>query len=162
MNDNVVKFKKKYTLEEEQISFLKQHLNILLEDDHLLQGYMTKPFIGSERWKYIFDASLLAATRAAIEWLILDLTERDVTADENAYNMYSQLIEWFKETEEGYHFAITMYADTGETMQYMFLCVRDRKLALVALYDDTKDMTTGIIQILNNQGMVNLGYSNEV
>lgn len=162
MNDNVVKFKKKYTLEEEQINFLKQHLNVLLADDHLLCGYMTKPFIGSERWKYIFDASLLAAARAAIEWLILDLSERDVTADENAYNMYSQLIDWYKETEEGYHFAVTMYTDAGETMQYMFLCVRDRKLALVALYDDTKDMTTGIIQILNNQGMVNLGYSNEV
>ena len=162
MNDNVVKFKKKYTLEEEQINFLKQHLNVLLADDHLLCGYMTKPFIGSERWKYIFDASLLATARAAIEWLILDLTERDVTADENAYNMYSQLIDWYKETEEGYHFAVTMYADTGETMQYMFLCARERKLALAALYDDTKDMTTGIIGILNNQGMVNLGYSNEV
>jgi hypothetical protein len=43
MNDNVVKFKKKYTLEEEQINFLKQHLNVLLADDHLLCDYMTKP-----------------------------------------------------------------------------------------------------------------------
>jgi len=75
--------------------------------------------------------------------------------------MYSELIEWHKTTPLGHHFALTMYTETNETMQYVFLCIEERKLALVAIYDDNKDMVSGIIQILNTEGMRNLGYGNE-
>lgn len=159
VNNNVVKFRKKFTLEQEQINFLKQELNILVNDVGLLKGYITKPYLGSDHWNKVLDVTMEAAARASIEWLINDLTERDVTNDENAFNMYSQLIDWFKNTKEGYHFAITMYDGDGATIQYIFLCASGHRLALVAIYDDEKDMVSGIIQVLNQQGMTNLGYS---
>ena len=48
MSDNVVKFKKKYTLEEEQINLLTNLLTNLHGSSELLVDYVMKPWLATE------------------------------------------------------------------------------------------------------------------
>ena len=161
MTDNIVTFKPKYTLEQQDINFLKEHLTILRNNEVLLYGYITRPHLGTEHWANMFETALLSACSAGIDWLINDLNDRDAVADKNSFNMYMQLIKWYKDAGEGERYSITMYTSEGETMQFVFLCALQCKLALVAIYDENKDITTGILKILNDNGMTHLGYIDE-
>ena len=162
MSDNVVKFKKKYTLEEEQINLLANLLTDLHGSKELLVDYVMKPWLATEHWRNVFIQSLLAANTAAIEWLILDLKDTKKSSDPELYNMYVSLIEWYKSASKGQHFAFTFYSEDHATVQYIFLFLEDGRLALAALYDDQKDMVSGVIEVLNGLGMRALGFQDDV
>lgn len=162
MSDNVVKFKKKYTLEEEQINLLTDLLTNLHNSRELLVDYVMKPWLATEHWRDAFIQSLLAANAAAIEWLLIDLKDTKKSNDPDLYNMYVSLIEWYKTASNGHHFAFTFYSEDHATVQYIFLFLEDGKLALAALYDNQKDMVTGVIEILNGLGMRALGFQDNV
>ena len=161
MNDNVVKFKKKYTLEEEQINLLTNLLTNLHGSRELLVDYVMKPWLATERWRDTFIQSLLAANAASLEWLLIDLKDTKKSTDPDMYNMYISLIDWYKTASTGHHFAFTLYSEDHATVQYIFLFLDGGRLALAALYDDQKDMVTGVIEILNGLGMRALGFQDD-
>lgn len=162
MGDNVVKFKKKYVLEEEQINLLTNLLTNLYDSRELLVDYVMKPHLATENWRTAFIQYLLAANKEAMGWLLLTLKDTKKSSDPEMYNMFVSLIEWYKTASEGQHFALTFYGEGQLTVQYIFLFLEDGKLALSALYDDKKDMVNGVIEILNCLGMRALGFQDDV
>ena len=162
MNDNVVKFRKKYTLEEEQVQTLLALLTQMRANRELMIDHITKPWLAVGKWREVFTESLAAGVAAALDWLIEDLKLTDKSTNPNMYNMYIALLDWYKDATPGYPFAFTMYNDNNSATQYIFLMLEDRKLALMGLYDEQKDIVTGIIQLLNNNGMCCLGFQEDV
>ena len=160
MSNNIVAFKKKYVLEDKQTELLKKLIDELIADDHLLTGYMLKPWLASEYWREVFIKSLTAGLHAGMQWLVTDLAESDKVKDPNTYNMYTSLLEWYNTTSDGNYFAFTIYTGDGETIQWIFLYF-EGKLALAGMYDERKDIITGILEILNNMGMRSLGFQED-
>lgn len=158
MSNNIVAFKKKYVLEDKQTELLKKLIKEILDDDKLLTSYILKPWLATEYWSNVFRNSLNAGINVAMSWLLQDLEETDKVNDPHMYDMYISLLTWYKAADSGDTFAFTLFNEEGKTIQYIFVHIGEGKMALAGLYDDEKDLITGIIGILNNMGMRSLGF----
>lgn len=161
MTTNIISFKKKLTIEQRDIDFLKKHLTNLRNTEPLLVGYFNRPFLAKPELRQTLYDLLFGTLQLTMDFLIEDLGDGGQQQSENAYDQYSGLIDWFKNvTEEGERHAITLYCgeEHGGVMQCIFMNAPNHELALIGIYDSNRDVVSGIIQKMNDRGMSLLGF----